>query len=151
MFPILRRERLSGGNARSWPGRAAHSPSFDRVNSNWMKTRCGKLQVLLQSALSDFGEGEPRTFDTRSERTTKNPGSPGFLYAWQGDVSRLPHSHQVQVMTPLVMAQVFAVCVWLAVALQDGGGPATAVTITVTFCEGEKPWRGAAAVAVPEK
>src|SRR4029079_11193977 len=32
-----------------------------------------------------------------------------------------------------------------------GGGPATAVTTTVTFCEGEKPWSGADDVAVPEK
>jgi hypothetical protein len=49
------------------------------------------------------------------------------------------------------MSQVFAVCVCVAVALHDGGGPPTAVTTTVTFCEGLKPWRGAAAVAVPEK
>jgi hypothetical protein len=59
--------------------------------------------------------------------------------------------HQVQVITPLVIAQVFADCECVAVALHDGGGPATAVTMTVTFCEGEKPWSGAADVAVPEK
>ena len=60
-------------------------------------------------------------------------------------------SDQVQVITPLVMSQTLAVCVWVAVALHEGGGPATPVTTTVTFCEGLKPWRGAAAVAVPEK
>jgi hypothetical protein len=59
--------------------------------------------------------------------------------------------NQVQVITPLVMSQTLAVCVWVAVALHEGGGPATPVTTTVTFCEGLKPWRGAAAVAVPEK
>jgi len=47
--------------------------------------------------------------------------------------------NQVQVMTPAVMAQVFADCVCVAVAFHDGGGPATAVTTTVTFCEGVKP------------
>ena len=59
--------------------------------------------------------------------------------------------NQVQVITPLVISQTFAVCVCDAVALHDGGGPATAVTTTVTFCDGLKPWRGAADVAVPEK
>jgi hypothetical protein len=39
----------------------------------------------------------------------------------------------------LVIAQVFAVCVWLAVALHEGGGPALSVTVTVTFCDGLKP------------
>ena len=47
--------------------------------------------------------------------------------------------NQVQVITPAVIAQVFADCVCVAVASHDGGGPATAVTVTVTFCEGVKP------------
>ena len=59
--------------------------------------------------------------------------------------------NQTQVMTPLIIEQVFGDCVCVAVALHDGGGPATAVTTTVTFCDGLKPWRGAAVVAVPEK
>src|SRR2546423_6677302 len=54
-------------------------------------------------------------------------------------------------MPPLVISQVFADCECVAVALQDGGGPATAVTTIVTFCEGVKPCSGAAIVAVPEK
>jgi hypothetical protein len=45
----------------------------------------------------------------------------------------------VQVITPLVMSQTFAVCVCEAVALHEGGGPATFVTTTVTFCDGLKP------------
>jgi hypothetical protein len=47
--------------------------------------------------------------------------------------------NQVQVITPPVIAQVFADCVWVAVASHEGGGPAVAVTVTVTFCEGVKP------------
>jgi len=39
--------------------------------------------------------------------------------------------------TPL--SQVFADCEWLAVAVQLGGGPATAVAVMVTFWEGLKP------------
>lgn len=45
----------------------------------------------------------------------------------------------MQVITPLVMLQTFADCECVAVALQSGGGPATAVTTTVTFCDGLKP------------
>jgi hypothetical protein len=37
-------------------------------------------------------------------------------------------------------AHVFEVSVWLAAAVHEAGGPATAVAVTVTFCEGEKPW-----------
>src|SRR5437868_6047505 len=59
--------------------------------------------------------------------------------------------YQVQVITPLVISQVFADCECVAVALHDGGGPATAVTTIVTFCDGVKPWTGDAEVAVPEK
>jgi hypothetical protein len=80
--------------------------------------------------------------------------SPGFLPgSFASSARRQPalNIHQVQVITPLVMSQTFAVCECEAVALHDGGGPATAVTTTVTFCEGEKPWSGAADVAVPEK
>lgn len=56
-----------------------------------------------------------------------------------------------QVITPLVMSQVFADCECVAVALHEGGGPATLVTTIVTFCDGVNPWRGAAIVAVPPK
>ena len=56
-----------------------------------------------------------------------------------------------QVITPLVMSQVFADCECVAVALHDGGGPATLVTTIVTFCDGVNPWSGAAIVAVPPK
>lgn len=37
-------------------------------------------------------------------------------------------------------AHVFAVKVCEAAACHEAGGPATAVAVTVTFCEGEKPW-----------
>ena len=43
--------------------------------------------------------------------------------------------------------QVFAVSVWVACAVQLAGGPATAVNVTDTFCEGVKP----CAVPLPEK
>src|SRR5947207_14199725 len=66
-----------------------------------------------------------------------------FTYIDQADYS--------QVITPLVISQVLADCECVAVALHEGGGPATLVTTTVTFCEGLKPWRGAAEVAVPPK
>ena len=40
----------------------------------------------------------------------------------------------VQVIIPVKeTAQVFAVCVWVADALQPGGGPAAADAVTVTF------------------
>jgi hypothetical protein len=43
--------------------------------------------------------------------------------------------------------QVFAVSECEAAAVHEAGGPATAVAVTVTFCEGEKPW----ADPLPEK
>src|SRR3954463_9938265 len=49
------------------------------------------------------------------------------------------------------MSQVFADCECVAVALHEGGGPATFTTTTVTFCDGLKPCSGAAEVAVPPK
>src|SRR5688500_3659354 len=55
---------------------------------------------------------------------------------------------QVQVIRPLAdEAQVFAVRVCEADAVHVAGGPATAVAVTVTFCEGEKP----CAEPLPEK
>ena len=75
----------------------------------------------------------------------------------KGSVKTLPFSHVLiqadytQVIRPLVMSQVFADCEWVAVALHEGGGPATLVATIVTFCDGVKPWRGAAIVAVPPK
>ena len=44
-------------------------------------------------------------------------------------------------------AQVFAVSECEAAACHEAGGPATAVAVTVTFCEGEKP----CAEPLPEK
>ncbi len=52
---------------------------------------------------------------------------------------RLDQPDQTQVITPLVMSHVFADCECVAVALHEGGGPATLVTTTVTFCDGLKP------------
>src|SRR3954470_24191474 len=49
------------------------------------------------------------------------------------------------------MSHVFADCECVAVALHGGGGPATLVTTTVTFCDGLKPCSGDAEVAVPPK
>ena len=43
--------------------------------------------------------------------------------------------------------QVFDVSVCVAVAVHVAGGPATAVAVTVTFCEGVKP----CAEPLPEK
>jgi len=55
---------------------------------------------------------------------------------------------QVQVMRPFAEdEQVFEVSVCEAAAVHVAGGPATAVAVTVTFCEGEKPW----ADPLPEK
>jgi hypothetical protein len=56
--------------------------------------------------------------------------------------------NQVQVIRPFAEElQVFAVSVWVAVATQLAGGPATAVNVTDTFCDGVKP----CAVPLPEK
>jgi hypothetical protein len=43
------------------------------------------------------------------------------------------------VITPFTMLQTFADCECVAVALHEGGGPATFTTTTVTFCDGLKP------------
>src|SRR4051812_28316402 len=61
------------------------------------------------------------------------------------------YENQVQVITPPVISQVCADCECVAVALHEGGGPATFVATIVTFCDGVNPWRGAAIVAVPPK
>ena len=54
----------------------------------------------------------------------------------------------MQVMRPFAdEEQVFVVSEWVAVAVQVAGGPTTAVAVTVTFCEGEKP----CADPLPEK
>src|SRR6266446_6055092 len=58
---------------------------------------------------------------------------------------------QVQTITPVVLSQVLADCECTAVALQLCGGPAANVAVMVTFCEGVKPCRGEAIVAVPAK
>ena len=44
-----------------------------------------------------------------------------------------------QVITPLVMSQTFADCECVAVALHEGGGPATFTATIVTFCDGVNP------------
>ena len=63
------------------------------------------------------------------------PGSGGFFLTACGS------NHHVQVIRPFAdEAQVFGVSVWVAAAVQPAGGPATAVAVTVTFCEGVKPW-----------
>jgi hypothetical protein len=55
---------------------------------------------------------------------------------------------QVQVIRPFAdELQVLVVSVCEAAAVHEAGGPATAVAVTVTFCEGEKP----CAVPLPEK
>jgi hypothetical protein len=36
-------------------------------------------------------------------------------------------------MVPVALVQVWADSEWVAVAVQDGGGPATAIATTVTF------------------
>src|SRR4029077_14502917 len=62
-----------------------------------------------------------------------------------GSVLRRSHSGisvrliYVQVITPLVMAQVLAVKECVAVAFHPGGGPATVTATTVTFCDGVNP------------
>ena len=57
-------------------------------------------------------------------------------------------ANQVQVIKPFAEElQVFAVNVWVASAVQPAGGPATAVNVTDTFCDGVKP----CAVPLPEK
>jgi hypothetical protein len=56
--------------------------------------------------------------------------------------------YQVQVMRPFADdEQVLAVSECVAAAVQLAGGPVTAVAVTVTFCEGEKP----CADPLPEK
>jgi hypothetical protein len=56
--------------------------------------------------------------------------------------------YQVQVMRPFAdEEQVFEVSECVAAAVHEAGGPATAVAVTVTFCEGEKP----CAEPLPEK
>ena len=56
--------------------------------------------------------------------------------------------NQVQLIKPLIEElQVFVVSVCVATAVQPAGGPATAVAVTVTFCDGVKP----CAVPAPEK
>jgi hypothetical protein len=57
-------------------------------------------------------------------------------------------SDQVQVMRPFADdEQVLEVSECVAAAVQLAGGPVTAVAVTVTFCEGEKP----CADPLPEK
>ena len=64
------------------------------------------------------------------------------------ELSTAKSVNQVQVIRPFAdELQVFVVSVCVAFAVQVAGGPATAVAVTVTFCEGEKPW----ADPLPEK
>jgi hypothetical protein len=59
----------------------------------------------------------------------------------QGFYHHLGKGYQVQVMRPSDdELQVFDVSECVATAVQVAGGPATAVAVTVTFCEGRKPW-----------
>ena len=51
-----------------------------------------------------------------------------------------PHPNQVQVIKPFADdEQVFEVSECVADAVHVAGGPVTAVAVTVTFAEGEKP------------
>ena len=73
-------------------------------------------------------------------------------YAKRPSLSRGPFllrtRNQVQLIKPFAEElQVFAVSVWVASAVQLAGGPATAVNVTDTFCDGVKP----CAVPLPEK
>ena len=54
-------------------------------------------------------------------------------------------------MTPVDMVQVLGDCECDAVALQSGGGPATFVTVIVTFDDGVNPCSGVLLSAVPPK
>jgi hypothetical protein len=58
---------------------------------------------------------------------------------------------QVQTIAPVELSQVFADCECVADAVQLCGGPATITAVMVTFCDGVKPFRGVALVAVPAK
>ena len=59
--------------------------------------------------------------------------------------------NQAQTITPVALLQTLFVSAWLEVALQLCGGPGTTVGVTVTFCEGVKPFMVAGNVAVPAK
>jgi hypothetical protein len=59
--------------------------------------------------------------------------------------------NQVQTMVPVAFEQVFDESACEPVAVQEGGGPVTAVATIVTSFEGVKPLTAAAFVAVPEK
>ena len=72
--------------------------------------------------------------------------------ARRGDSAYLPlplHRHyQVQLIKPFAEElHVFVVSVCVATAVQPAGGPAIAVNVTVTFCDGVKP----CAEPLPEK
>ena len=58
---------------------------------------------------------------------------------------------QVQTITPVELSQVLLVSAWVELALQLAGGPGTTDGVTVTFCEGLKPFMVAGNVAVPAK
>ena len=82
----------------------------------------------------------------------KEPGIyPGLLSIAEWRFAAPLNFHYTQAITPLTMLHAFADCVCEAVALHEGGGPAMFVTMTVTFCDGLKPCRGATLVAVPPK
>jgi hypothetical protein len=64
---------------------------------------------------------------------------------------------QVQTIAPDALVQVLFVRAWLEVAVHDCGGPACSEAVTVTFCDGVKPFSTTAGVvpmmpeAVPPK
>jgi len=82
------------------------------------------------------------SFKSRTHITQKSPlNREGFF-------SLLGTRYQVQLIKPFAEElQVFAVSVCVATAVQLAGGPATAVNVTDTFCDGVKP----CAVPAPEK
>ena len=73
------------------------------------------------------------TFDGVAPETKKGSAFRRSLFDLCGQAD------YAQVITPLVISQVFADCECVAVALHEGGGPATFVTTTVTFCDGVNP------------
>ena len=57
----------------------------------------------------------------------------------------------MQTITPVLLLQSLFVSAWLELAVQLCGGPALTTGVTVTFCEGVKPFMVAGNVAVPAK
>ena len=57
----------------------------------------------------------------------------------------------MQTITPVELLQVLLVSAWVALAVQLAGVVPPSTAVTVTFCEGVKPFMVAGNVAVPAK